>query len=107
MEHHRGTGTYPFFLGDTTPGWENFVQRWEFTYSGYRSAVTAGHLRFGQALFNSLAIVDRELAERITNTDADPFFVDGNIDVFMLRVHQMWISRNDAMTAVKQIVLPK
>lgn len=107
MEYHRGTGTYPFWLGDSTPGWENFVTRWEIEYGKLRSAVTAGHLRHGQALFNSLALVDRELAERTAGTDADPFFVDGNIDVFMTRVHQMWLSRNDAMTAVKQIVLPK
>lgn len=38
--------------------------------------------RRGQALFNALESIDRELADQIRGTDADPFYVDSREQAF-------------------------
>lgn len=40
------------------------------------------NLRKGQALMNALFIIDRDLYNKITGTDADPFYVDEKINKF-------------------------
>ena len=40
-------------------------------------------LRQGQALMNTLWVWHREVYNQISGTDADPFYVDANIERFM------------------------
>jgi hypothetical protein len=42
--------------------------------------------RKGQTFFNVLHEMEPELADRITGTDADPFYDDGKLPDFLLRV---------------------
>jgi hypothetical protein len=42
--------------------------------------------RKGQAFFNVLYEMEPELAHRVIGTDADPFYDDGKLPDFLLRV---------------------
>lgn len=43
-------------------------------------------LRFGQALYNELHMLDFELAKSISDTDSDPFYDNKNIDNFFIAI---------------------
>lgn len=46
--------------------------------------------RPGQHVFNELFKVRPDIADAIRNTDADPFYENGNIDRFFEEVHRLW-----------------
>lgn len=61
------------------------------TFDQYLEAVAVATrerrgLRRGQTFFNVLSELEPELAERFTGTADDPFYNDGNLPEFVLRV---------------------
>jgi hypothetical protein len=61
------------------------------TFAQYQKAVEVAMrerrgLRKGQTFFNVLLEIEPELAERLTGTADDPFYNDGKLPGFLLRV---------------------
>ena len=48
------------------------------------------NLRYGQALYNTLCTLDKDLAENINGTDDDCFYDDNKISNFLSRVAENW-----------------
>lgn len=46
--------------------------------------------RFGQACFNSLALMEPETAHLITSTDKDPFYRNENLPAFLEALKVYW-----------------
>lgn len=47
--------------------------------------------RYGQACFNALHNIDPALADRIRDTDADPFYDNDNATAFWFFVVEAWL----------------
>lgn len=47
-------------------------------------------LRDGQAYFNALHEVDPKLADELSGTELDPYYVDSRIPDFLAKVQERW-----------------
>ena len=48
------------------------------------------NMRYGQALFNALYILNEELANEIRGTELDPFHNDRRVDMFLNYLEKEW-----------------
>lgn len=48
------------------------------------------HMRVGQYFFSMLWHIDSSTAEKITNTSADPFYNESNLDEFWTVLNNIW-----------------